>query len=59
MPEALAYSYSGVGLHVWSCGEGFLVESEGYGVLFPCIVHSGFSDEGNDVVRIPFEEFLE
>jgi hypothetical protein len=59
MPETLAYSYSGVGLHVWSCGHGFLVESEGDGVLFPSIVHSSFSDEGNDVVGIPFKQYLE
>jgi hypothetical protein len=59
MPEALAYSYSRVGLHVWSCGKGFLVQPKGYGALVPSIVDSGFSDEGHDVVGIPFEEFLE
>jgi len=59
MPEALAYSYSGIGLHVGACGEGLLIETQGYRVLVSSVVDSGFSNEGNDVVGISFEEFLE
>ena len=59
VPEALTDAYSRVGIHVGPRCQSLLIQSQGDRELVSSIMDSRLSNQGNDIIRILFEDFLE